>query len=80
MKKKRRRAFVWNHFTNDARVLRECTALAEAGYDVDLIAIDDPKDKNLKRFEEINGFNVIRVTRYPKYLIFTKKVLFNLGA
>lgn len=75
LKKKRIGAFVWNHFTNDARVLRECTALAEAGYDVDLIAIDDPKDKNLKRFEEINGFNVIRVTRYPKYLIFTKKVL-----
>ena len=75
LKKKRKGAFVWNHFTNDARVLRECTALAEAGYDVDLIAIDDPKDKNLKRFEEINGFNVIRVTRYPKYLIFTKKVL-----
>ena len=24
--------FVWNHFTNDARVLRECTALSEKGY------------------------------------------------
>ncbi|MBC1937092.1 glycosyltransferase family 4 protein [Listeria grandensis] len=31
--------FVWNYFTNDARVLRECTALSEAGYHVDLIAV-----------------------------------------
>ena len=29
--------FVWNHFTNDARVNRECTTLAERGYEVDLI-------------------------------------------
>lgn len=54
--------FVWNHFTNDARVLRECSALAEAGYDVDLIAIHDYKDKSLERFEtRKEGFRVIRV-------------------
>lgn len=35
--------FVWNHFTNDARVMRECMALSENIYDVDLICIDDPK-------------------------------------
>ena len=35
--------FVWNHFTNDARVNRECTTLADNGYDVNLIAINDPK-------------------------------------
>ena len=39
---------VWNHFTNDARVLRECTSLVEAGYDVTLVAIDDPNDEKVK--------------------------------
>lgn len=45
--------FVWNNFTNDARVLRECTALSEEGYKVDLICIHDPTDKrwNLKTRE-----------------------------
>lgn len=57
--------FVWNHFTNDARVNRECTALSEH-YDVNLIAIDDPKDDSVKRYEEINPhFHVTRVRRYP---------------
>jgi len=55
--------FVWNHFTNDARVNRECTALSEK-YDVNLIAIDDPKDENLKPYERINDrFHVTRVRR-----------------
>lgn len=57
--------FVWNHFTNDARVNRECTALSEK-YDVNLIAIDDPKDDAVKSYEEINpNFKVTRVKRYP---------------
>ena len=67
--------FVWNHFTNDARVLRECTSLSEAGYDLDLIAIHDPNNKELKRFEARDGFNIIRVNRYPKYLTLTKKIV-----
>ncbi|HWI50357.1 MAG TPA: glycosyltransferase, partial [Rummeliibacillus sp.] len=58
--------FVWNHFTNDARVLRECTALSEKGYKVDLICIHDPSDTNMKYVEERNdNFNVYRVRRYP---------------
>ncbi|WP_372512733.1 glycosyltransferase [Bacillus salipaludis] len=58
--------FVWNHFTNDARVLRECTALSEAGYAVDLICIHDPKDASLPRFEQRNDlFKVYRIKRYP---------------
>lgn len=58
--------FVWNHFTNDARVLRECTTLSENGYTVDLICIDDPNDINLKKHESINdNFEVYRVRRYP---------------
>ncbi|MGL4520936.1 MAG: glycosyl transferase, partial [Bacilli bacterium] len=56
--------FVWNHFTNDARVLRECTALSEAGYSVDLYCIHDPKDKNQKKIDKINDkFTVYRVNQ-----------------
>ena len=58
--------FVWNHFTNDARVLRECTALSEEGYKVDLICIDDPNDPAVQKYEERNeNFSVYRVRRYP---------------
>lgn len=54
--------FVWNHFTNDARVLRECSALAEVGCDVDLICIHDYKTQDLPRFEtRKEGFRVTRV-------------------
>jgi glycosyltransferase involved in cell wall biosynthesis len=65
--------FVWNTFTNDARVLRECTALAESGYEVDLIAIHDPKDEQSKKSEKKNGFNITRVDRYPKLLLLLKR-------
>ncbi|MDQ1000301.1 glycosyltransferase involved in cell wall biosynthesis [Neobacillus niacini] len=66
--------FVWNHFTNDARVLRECTALSEAGYEVDLICIHDPKDVNLPRFEQRNDhFKVYRLRRYPVLLELVQK-------
>lgn len=57
--------FVWNHFTNDARVLREATALSEAGYEVDVIAIHDPNDPRLPVVEKIDNFTVKRVKRYP---------------
>lgn len=58
--------FVWNHFTNDARVLRECTALSENSYQVDLICIHDPNDKDLPMYEERNeNFKIYRVRRYP---------------
>ncbi|MDM5313211.1 glycosyltransferase [Peribacillus frigoritolerans] len=61
--------FVWNHFTNDARVLRECTTLSEENYSVDLICIQDPKDSNLPLYEERNpNFRVHRVRRYPLLL------------
>jgi len=63
--------FVWNYFTNDARVLRECTALAEAGYVVDLIAIHDFKDDSLKVEESFSeNFSVFRVSgRLPKVVV-----------
>ncbi|MGF2097932.1 glycosyltransferase [Mammaliicoccus lentus] len=58
--------FVWNHFTNDARVNRECTTLAETGYNVDLIAINDPKNPMITAYEEISErFKLHRVKRYP---------------
>ena len=62
--------FVWNHFTNDARVLRACTALAEAGYKVDLIAIHNPKDENLQKKEIFSeDFAVYRVNgKLPKLI------------
>lgn len=61
--------FVWNHFTNDARVHRECTALMEAGYKVDLIAIHDWKNPSLPRLEiRKEGFTVIRVRNQLKLL------------
>jgi glycosyltransferase involved in cell wall biosynthesis len=67
--------YVWNHFTNDARVMRECTALSENDYKVDLICIDDPKDDSISRFEEINpNFHVYRVRRYPLLLELLQKV------
>ncbi|GAQ16775.1 glycosyl transferase [Oceanobacillus picturae] len=67
--------FVWNHFTNDARVLRECTALAEEGYNVDLICIHDPKDKKMPMFEQRkSNFAIYRVKRYPVLLEFMQKI------
>ncbi|WP_414047862.1 glycosyltransferase [Macrococcus equi] len=61
--------FVWNHFTNDARVNRECTTLSQNNYDVHLIAIDDPKDESVLKEETINDkFRVTRVQRYPSFI------------
>lgn len=66
--------FVWNHFTNDARVLRECTALSEEGYNVDLICIHDPSDENMPYVEKYNDcFTVYRVRRYPISLMLLQK-------
>ncbi|WP_226618616.1 glycosyltransferase [Cytobacillus firmus] len=68
--------FVWNHFTNDARVLRECTALSEEGFSVDLICIHDPSDKNNLMYEKLNErFHVYRVQRYPSWLELSKRFL-----
>lgn len=54
--------FVWNHFTNDARVLRECTALSDKYYDVDLICIHDPNNPDLDLIQKYNDhFTVYRV-------------------
>ncbi|WP_031547908.1 glycosyltransferase [Salinicoccus luteus] len=58
--------FVWNHFTNDARVMREGLALSENGHDVNVIAIENKKDPRARAFEKINErFTVHRVPMYP---------------
>lgn len=67
--------FVWNEFTNDARVLRECSALVENGYDVTLIAIDNPNNMNIKKYEVRDGFEIFRVKRYPSHYLFSRKIL-----
>lgn len=66
--------FVWNYYTNDARVKRECTALSEHGYDVNLIALKNPKDKMNSDFEKINSnFKVNRILNYSILLNGFKK-------
>ncbi|WP_246070574.1 glycosyltransferase [Paenibacillus kobensis] len=61
--------FVWNHFTNDARVLRECSSLAQDGYEVDLICIHDGRDSSMPRLEQRpEGFRVIRVSNESSLL------------
>src|ERR1700730_15720765 len=67
--------FVWNHFTNDARVLRECTALSENGYAVDLFCIEDSNNSALPRYESLNDhFHIIRVREHPLLLGLLKKI------
>jgi len=66
--------FVWNTFTNDARVLRECTALVEAGHRVDLYCLNDGTLPGIEY--PVSGFRVIRINRTPplaKGLSFLRK-------
>jgi len=66
---KRVTMFVWNHFTNDARVMRESMTLSENGYDLSLIAIEDKKDTKASKRQKINDhFSVHRVRMYPRLL------------
>lgn len=53
---------VYNHFTNDSRVLKEATSLTQNGYDVTLYAI---WKKDLPKKEEINGFTLHRIQIKP---------------
>lgn len=54
---------LFNNFSNDSRVLKECTTLVECGYHVELWAYFDP---NLPQSETINGFVVKRKLLIPK--------------
>lgn len=46
--------FVWNHFTSDAWVMRERPALGDDGFNVNLIAIGNKRDKFFGKYDEIN--------------------------
>lgn len=62
MSKKQVIMLVYNHFTNDSRVLKEATSLTNNGYDVTLYALW--KD-GLPMSEKINGFTVNRIHIKP---------------
>jgi len=71
--------FVWNTFTNDARVLKECTALAEHGYDVSLICLLDRDNPDCPERETVNGFRVERVKNGLPFVSPALRMLYNLG-
>jgi glycosyltransferase involved in cell wall biosynthesis len=48
---------VFNNFTNDSRVLKESISLADAGYEIEVIAHND---KELKAYEEKRNFKIRR--------------------
>ncbi|MEB7428029.1 glycosyltransferase [Enterococcus faecalis] len=59
--RKKVKMFVWNTFENDARVMRECTALSEKEFTVKLICLRRG-NKCLKKSEKINdNFVVYRI-------------------
>ena len=45
--------FVWNNFVNDARVLREASALADLNYTVTIIAKKELTERHLSSSEKI---------------------------
>lgn len=56
--------FVWNFYTNDARVKRECTTLSDSGYKVNLFALKNKKNNKLKSHEKVkNNFEVNRIEK-----------------
>ena len=63
---KRITMFVWNHFTNDARVLREAKTLQRNNYNVKIVAIHNPKTPELPTKELLGpNIHVERVRMYP---------------
>ena len=44
--------FVWNNFVNDARVLREASALADLNYTVTIIAKKELTERHLSSSEK----------------------------
>ena len=64
--------FVWNNFINDARVLREATALTEMGHTVRIIAKRELTEPDLASAEKVrDGIYVNRVTKLelPKSIL-----------
>ena len=61
---------LFNSFTNDSRVLKECTSLVAAGYKVELWA---SYAANLPEYEVINGFEVRRKFGKPAAVVVNKQ-------
>ena len=57
--------FVFNNSKHDARVLKEAKTLADAGYNVTIVAI---LDKNTEPYEERDGFSITRVKLDPVHI------------
>lgn len=63
---KRVTMYVWNHFTNDARVTREAKLLARHDYNVKIVAIHNPKTPELPKRAMLGpNVQVERVRMYP---------------
>jgi glycosyltransferase involved in cell wall biosynthesis len=54
--------FVYNHCTNDARVLKEARTLSEAGHRVRIVAVLDAATVPV---EDRDGFRIVRIDRDP---------------
>ncbi|MFB3879880.1 MAG: glycosyltransferase family 4 protein [Armatimonadota bacterium] len=59
--KRRVTMFVYNTMAHDARVRKEARTLAEAGYDVTVLAVLDPGVT--PREERVHGFTILRLSR-----------------
>lgn len=57
--------FVWNTFTNDARVFKEAASLAENGHRVTVVCIQDPDDPESVPTSTLSGFIVRRISPFP---------------
>lgn len=56
--------FLWNNFTNDARVTREGKTLSINGYNVTVIAKRERDERHIKKREQLNqNFQTIRINK-----------------
>ncbi|MGV2874583.1 glycosyltransferase [Macrococcus capreoli] len=64
--------FVWNNFTNDARVTREAKALSDHGYKINVICKKEKNEKYLNSFQQYNeGYTAARIYKneIPQFLL-----------
>ena len=77
MKKRQVLMFVWNHFTNDARVMRSCTSLDDNGYFVKLVAIQDKQKKFVKQEQVTPDFLLLRTaSSISPFILILSRVAF----
>lgn len=67
--------YVWNNFTNDARVYREARTLTDNGYNVVIIAKRDMDELHLPRVEKpLPGMTILRPLRRAFNKIYNKSI------